>query len=322
MVRKSGLAIALLLVGFGLVWLVRSNAAPGEIEETTKSTGSLPIAWKLVDPKKPKEQSRDAYRFEVGVKSGDTVQHVVAEEQGQTEETMVTSGRPYSSGACGISIRPVATPSVSELRDLKIVKGVLHATYKERKSKTYFIQNLSTSDHTFLVDHVTGPDWTLLDAGGKEQTGPAVKRFQIEVKSKQTGQQEVVEERVAQEKSVLIGLLDSDWLRDVVTKSAVDPKVKTALEQVLQKVSKSREAQQALKETKEALKVLSDDQARVRENLKIVPQTSEAHKDFLQKFVAQERQIEESQKNIRAMEAGLQEQQKECEAFVAGLTVP
>jgi hypothetical protein len=84
---------------------------------------------------------------------------------------------------------------------------------------------------------------------------------------------------------------------------------------------KLNETAHALAEAKDALKLLADDQARVRENLKIVPQTSETYKDFLKKFVAQEERIEEAQRQIRTTEAQLTRQQKDYAAFVAGLTV-
>jgi hypothetical protein len=64
--------------------------------------------------------------------------------------------------------------------------------------------------------------------------------------------------------------------------------------------------------------VLTEDQARVRENLKIVPQTSDVYKDFLKKFVAQEGQIDELQRAIRTSDAQVQ---KEYDTFVTALTV-
>jgi hypothetical protein len=69
------------------------------------------------------------------------------------------------------------------------------------------------------------------------------------------------------------------------------------------------------------MKVLTEDQARVRENLKIVPQTSDVYKDFLKKFVAQEGQIDELQLAIRTSDAQVQKLQKEYDTFVTGLTV-
>ena len=47
--------------------------------------------WKLVEPKKPGEQSRDVYRFEVTVPAGKTVQQIVVEEQMRRRQTTLSS---------------------------------------------------------------------------------------------------------------------------------------------------------------------------------------------------------------------------------------
>ena len=69
------------------------------------------------------------------------------------------------------------------------------------------------------------------------------------------------------------------------------------------------------------LKQLSADQARLRENLKIIPQSTEPYKKFLDKFVAQESDIEALQKQIRQLQITLTARQQEYDTFVAALTV-
>ena len=83
---------------------------------------------------------------------------------------------------------------------MSIDKGVLEATYREQESKTYFIQNQSDRDHSFTIDHVIRKEWKrLAGPGGKDQPGPDVYSFKVEVKSKNTAHHEVVEERVYQD---------------------------------------------------------------------------------------------------------------------------
>jgi len=280
--------------------------------------------WKLVDPKKPNERSRDVYRFQIDVKAGATVNEEVVEEQARTDAIALSQnqdGRPLYAIADGIQIKPEAKSADAKLLALSINKGVLQATYKEGESKTYFIQNQSERDHNFTVDHVIRKEWKRLAADGKNQDGPAIYRFKLEVKSKNTAHQEVVEERVYQDHSMVVAKLGDDMLRKFIAHPAPSAKVKEALQQVLDKQATLRTAVQDLADKKADLNVLTKDQARVRENLKIVPQTSEHYKDFLKKFVAQETQIEDSQRQIRTQEAQVQKTQKEYETFVTGLTI-
>ena len=85
--------------------------------------------------------------------------------------------------------------------------------------------------------------------------------------------------------------------------------------------TKLAETAKNLAEQEKQLKLLSDDQARLRENLKIIPQTSEPYKKFLDKFVSQEGEIEGYQKQIRQLQATVQQQQRELDVFIAALTV-
>ncbi len=65
---------------------------------------------------------------------------------------------------------------------------------------------------------------------------------------------------------------------------------------------------------------MAKDQARLRENLKIIPMTSEHYKQFLEKFVNQETRIDTFQTQIQQLQAALQTQERAYEAFVTTLT--
>ena len=254
--------------------------------------------WKLVDPKKPSDRSRDVYRFQIDVKAGETGKQDVVEEQSRTDPMgMISRGKdvpPYYAIADGIEIKPeVKSATGPKLLATTITKGVLEATYKEWESKTYLIQNQSDRDHAITVDHVIRKDWKRLGPDGTTQKGPDVFTFKIEVKSKKTGHQEVVEEHVFKDDSMVVARVHPSLLTKFIAHEAPSTKVKDALQQVLDKQGKLKTAGLELAEAKSALEILAADQARVRENLKIIPQTSEHYKDFLKKFVAQEAQIED-----------------------------
>ena len=210
--------------------------------------------------------------------------------------------------------------SPEELLSLKIAKGVLIPTYRTRESKTYFVQNNSDGERTFTVDHVIRKEFKRLGKEG-DQVGPAVFRFQLKVAAHKTGQQEVVEERTYQNLSHPLPKATEESLRKFLANPAVNAKVKNALKKYLDLQEQVAETERLLDEQKNHLKILSDDQARLRENLKIIPATSDPYKGFLKKFVAQEAEIDGHQKQIRQLEAPLLKQQRALETFVQALTV-
>jgi multidrug resistance efflux pump len=95
--------------------------------------------------------------------------------------------------------------------------------------------------------------------------------------------------------------------------------VKAALGKMLKMRGKLAEDQIRLADLGKQLKAISDDQARLRANLTIIPQSAEPYKEFLQKFVAQERTIENLQGQVRQLQASVQKQQKDYEAHVSAL---
>ncbi len=281
--------------------------------------------WKLVDPAKPSDRSRDVYRFQIEVNAGEAVKQDVVEEQSRTDPVALQGGKdipPHYAIFTGIEIKPEVKSTIPKLQALVIRKGVLEATYSVKESKTYFIQNQSERDHVFTIDHVIRKEWKRLAEGadGKAQPGPDVFTFKIEVKSKKTAQKEVAEEHVY-EQSMSVAKIDDEFLRKLVAEQAPAGNVKQALQQVLDQRSNLRTLAQKLSDAKSDLKILAEDQARVRENLKIIPQTSEHYKDFLKKFVAQEAQIDDAQKQIRTQDLAVQMMQKDYETFVNALTV-
>lgn len=276
--------------------------------------------WKLVD-QKPSEKTRSHYRFAVAVNSGKTAAFEVVEEQARVDQVALTKEpTPLYSVSLGVQIKPMVNVQEDKLVALKIHKGILTPTWKTRESRTYHVQNLSEQDRSFKIDHVIRKDWTLIDAMGDPKPGPEVYRFTMEVKKSKTGSQEIIEERVHAEKGKLLKDVPEAKLREYLAHPVPPADVKAGLTKALALLTKATETGKQLVESEKNLKIVSDDQARLRENLKIIPPTSEPYKKFLEKFVTQETEIESLQKSIRQTQAILQVAQREYDVFVATLS--
>jgi hypothetical protein len=160
-----------------------------------------------------------------------------------------------------------AKPILQHIR--KVAAAACDSDSLDRELLDGFCNQADEVAFTALV-HRHGP-MVLRLGEGKDQAGPAVYRFKVEVPSKKTGQHEVVEERVHVDSSKVVGKIDEDVLREYLANPAPTAKVKEALQQVLDKSAKLRATMTELAEQQAAMKVLTEDQARVRENLKIVP---------------------------------------------------
>jgi hypothetical protein len=275
--------------------------------------------WKLVDAK-PSETTRSHYRFTVKVATGKTAAFDVAEEQARVDRVAATNDRiPYYVTGLGITVKSFASASDEKLMALKIQKGYLAPTIKLRQSHNYHVQNLSDLDRVFTADHVIRKDWSRIDPKGDPQHGPDVFRFKLEVAKGKTASQEIIEERILTDKMKFVREVPESILREYLAHPAPSADVKSAISKALALQAKVADAGRRWNSLESSLKTVSDDQARLRDNLKIIPQSSEPYKRFLDKFVAQETAIENLQRDIREAQATLQAARGEYDAYLANL---
>ena len=74
------------------------------------------------------------------------------------------------------------------------------------------------------------------------------------------------------------------------------------------------------RELQRQLKVITEDQARLRANLKEMPTTAQAYKRYLKKFDEQETQIEKYQADIKKLQADEHDQKKAFDDFLANFS--
>ncbi len=278
--------------------------------------------WKLINPMKPAEKTRDMYRFQVAVPSGKTVKFEVVEEQARVDNFVLITGKdikPYYAVGLGIDVKQVVQTSEEKLTELKIKKGNLYPRLKVRESTTYFVQNLADQERNFTVDHIIRPEWVRLGKEGIEQRGPDVFRFTLDVKAGKTADQEVIEEKTHLGKIQGIKETPEIRLQEYLVSPVPSADVKAALTRYLDLNGKLRDNKHKLDDVEGQLKSLSADQSRLRENLRIIPQTSEPYKKFLEKFVTQEGEIDGLQKQIRQVQVSVQGQEKELGKLISNM---
>ncbi len=272
--------------------------------------------WKLFEPKKPAEQTRDLYRFMVSVPAGKSISHDVIEDMPRVDNL---GGAQSYAVAAGINVRIETAVDLNKLIGLRINKGFVVPTYKTRETKAVYVQNLSDVDRSFTVDHVVRPGWTRLDDKNDPIPGPDVFRFKLDIGKGKTGNKAVREERTHSEGGQLLKTLNEVTLRAYMNNVIVSADVKAAFTKAISMQAKIVETQKQIAEVEKQLTIVTGDHNRVRENLKIIPMSSEHYKTALEKFVAQDKQIETFQKNVRDLNATLQGHIRDYDLFLTKL---
>jgi hypothetical protein len=216
----------------------------------------------------------------------------------------------------GMEVNPVLASDNGRITNVKVVKGILYSTTKLRETKTYTIVNRNDAERLVLVEHPVRNDFHLTDDTSKPaETASDVYRFEVKVPAGKTATQAVTEERVIGEQVQLTNSND-DQMRIFINSTASSPKVKEGLKQGIALRWAMNKTQREIAEQQLQLKTITEDQVRLRANLKEMPPTAVAYKRYLEKFDQQETQIETYQADIKKMQEAEHQQQKEFEDFL------
>jgi hypothetical protein len=216
----------------------------------------------------------------------------------------------------GTEVNPVPSSDNGRLVQVKVVKGILHSQTKLRETKTYTIVNRNDAERLVLVEHPVRNDFHLTDDTSKPaETASDVYRFEVKVPAGKTATQAVTEEKVVNEQIQLTNSSD-DQMRLFINSTISSPKVKDGLKQALDLRYTLATTQSAIADKQRELKDITDDQVRLRANLKEMPPTAAAYKRYLDKFDAQETQIEKLQEDIKKMQGTESQQRKAFEEFL------
>src|SRR5207248_1680626 len=135
------------------------------------------------------------------------------------------------------------------------------------------------------------------------ETASDVHRFKVEVPAGKTVPFTVSEEKDFGSQVALTNS-DDQAVRVLINDRATTPKVKAALTKALQLRGKLAATQREIAQQERQLKVITDDQERLRKNLREVPPAAEAYKRYLKKFDQQETDIEKLQAQIKELQDG------------------
>ena len=157
-------------------------------------------------------------------------------------------------------------------------------------------------------------------AGEKpRETASDVYRFEIKVPPGKTTDQVVVEE---QEVSTSYAITSSgdEQIRFFLSQPVASKKVKEGLRQALALRWAVAKTTREIQELQRQLNAVTEDQKRLRANLREMPSTAKAYKRYLEKFDLQETQVESYQADIKKRQATQHNQQKEFDDFLANFT--
>jgi hypothetical protein len=211
-------------------------------------------------------------------------------------------------------------PATENLVSIKVAQGILHATYKQRQTRTYKVVNRTDQARDVIVEHPKQAGWALVVDKKKapKETRDAY-RLEVAVAPGKTAGVEVTQEALRREDVVLTNSAD-DTLLLFISQTNQDA-IRKELAKAMTLKAAWAKSQRAIEQEREALATLEKNQARLRENLKILEKTSDLYRSTMKRFEAQENEFDKRQARVAELQTQANQQRTAYEEFIQNLKV-
>ncbi len=202
----------------------------------------------------------------------------------------------------------------------KIIKGVLQVQRKLVATQDYLADNKSDKDKTLIIEHPIRQGWKLVDTDKPIETTQTLYRFKGAVSagksSKLTVKEELVQFETIQILPANIGMIE------VYSRTGEIPKeVRDALVKAIQFKQAMVDTERQIEQHAQRLNQITEEQNRIRENMKTVDPKSPVYNRWLSKLNDQETQIEKLQTEREELIKQRDQQRKDLEDYLGGLSV-
>ncbi len=207
---------------------------------------------------------------------------------------------------------------------VRVIDGVFQAHYYTAENKTYAITNQTDKPRVVYIEHPLRGGWRLTEETPRpvEKTAGAY-RFRVELGPRETVELEVGERQALMDKYQVSGLTTKD-LGVFISRRYLDDTSRAALEQIIKLKEQIADIGTTIAGLDSEAGEIAKDQARLRENIKVLGETADA-RQLITRYVAkvndQETRIEQLTSERRTREAARQQLQSELETAIRTLAL-
>ncbi|MGL6073004.1 MAG: DUF4139 domain-containing protein [Fimbriiglobus sp.] len=193
----------------------------------------------------------------------------------------------------GTEVIPQNGPGSANITAIKAQKGIITTVRKLREERIYKISNRSTTDRTLLIEHPnrTNQGFKVVETAKPTEETAELLRFQTKVEAGKTAEFKVFEERDLAESIQLTNSPD-DTIRYFINLKEVSPALKAKLADALKTKAKWDAVRRDLAQVQADVARITQDQDRIRKNLRETPKEAAVYDIYLKKLSEQEKEID------------------------------
>lgn len=202
---------------------------------------------------------------------------------------------------------------IDEITQVRVVDGVLRLTQKARYVTDYTIAGAMDGARTVVIEHPVRSGWAFSSPVLEGQTATH-HRLKVDVAAGERKTAQAVEEQLRRD-TVAVGEIEPDTLL-LWSASTANRALAAKLVELSEARKQQAHAQRALDQWEGARERLMAEQARIRENLVVVPANSDLSSRYLKQLEVAENEIRQLASQREALQAQLQQRQGEVQQIL------
>ncbi len=195
-------------------------------------------------------------------------------------------------------VAPTSTGEPEQLLAVKIALGNMQITRKYGRTQSYVIKNSGKKTKKVLVEYPLDTQWTLLEPKDPTEKTRDLYRLAVTAEPGKPANLTIKEQRTADEYQALTNL-DDGTINFYINAKVVSDKVKAALVEVIKKKAAQGQLVAKRAELERQVKIIFDEQDRIRQNMAQLPKDSDLFRRYVTKFNEQEDKIDQLREQIK-----------------------
>src|SRR5262245_28691728 len=219
-----------------------------------------------------------------------------------------------------VSVKP--GNNTSRITKVRANKGIVFTETLIREERVYDIANRSQTDRTLLIEHPNrkGQGFTFVGTNKPAEEAADVFRFETKVAAGKSSNYTITEERSQGQNFVLTNAPDNQ-IRYFISLKEASEGLKGKLTEALSIKGKWDATRRDIGNVERRIQTITQDQNRLRQNLREMPKEAEAYKTYLKKFDDQEKEMDTLHTKLKTLQTQEETERKNYEDYLSNLTI-
>jgi hypothetical protein len=218
--------------------------------------------------------------------------------------------------ATEVDVKHASKPD--EITQVRIAKGTMILQRKFLDERTYVVRNKGETDKVVILEQDTSDDWKLVEPKEPYERTSRLLRFKVNVPAGQTQSLTVRLENLRDEQ-IILSNLGGEQIEVYLRMKVVSERVREALGRVIQLRRELDDTKRQMDQINEQIAAIATEQSRIRENMKVLSQTSDVYRRYEKKFGEQETMVEKLRESLAHAQDRLREQTRALEQYLLSL---